>query len=132
MPKETSLCPLPSSHRGAGKVSPCPASSLPCCTPSHLQPVSELDYSAFRASQSSSAPCPLPGEPAGSAEALGQAGRAQQTPEPLEGKCWFRAPCLDLEQKPLPAMKAHEVKPPQGSELPLLLLAPHKLHHWEF
>uniref|UniRef100_A0A8D2MQE1 Nitric oxide synthase n=1 Tax=Zonotrichia albicollis TaxID=44394 RepID=A0A8D2MQE1_ZONAL len=50
----------------------------------------------------------------------------------LEGKCWFSAPYLDLEQKPLPAMKVHEVKPPQGPELPLLLLAPHQLHHWEF
>lgn len=131
MPKEASLSSSQLTPWCWQALPSCPASCLLCSTLSQLGPMSELEYLAFCASQSSPAPSPLPGEPAGKQSSpsmgvqrgLGQAGRqspAKLSPaEPL-GSAGLRLLAWSWSRNPLPAMKVHEVQDPQGAELPLL------------
>lgn len=132
MPKETSLCPLPSSHPAV--LPSCPAPCLLCWTISHPGPVPELDYLAFSASQSSPAPSPLLGEPAGkhssashgSAQGSGPGRQSSAKLSPAEpslgkGNAGLKLLAWTWSRNPLPAVKVHEAQDSQGSELPLLL-----------
>lgn len=107
-------------------------SCLLYCTISHLEPVPELDYLAFHASQSLSPLSPLPAElqqgstalPVGSGLGRHTELSKHPVPEPCpalgKGNAGLRLLAWTWSRNPLPAMMIHGVKDPQDSELPLL------------